>query len=237
MNLKIITTFVIILITSSTIFSQYNSGSKKKRKSNGGKPTRHSVIKSDFKLPTPLGDKIFKGILNGVMDLDLSYNYRLLNDVAFGSGLKYGFWDIDVNAFPSNKVNGSHKILTPFVSISKVFPQNRQVFIETEIKVGYNNFNTTSQYDGVGYTYKTTGISFEPKFALYLQTQSELLSIGFTVNYNYMTSGFSEKNLNKEKLPNFKAGSGKDYSNYFSVGFGFYTFLPTKEDIAAAKDH
>ncbi|MCT4580421.1 MAG: hypothetical protein N4A35_03310 [Flavobacteriales bacterium] len=237
MKFKTLTFFILTFLVGPVVYGQYTSGSKKKKKTHGGKSAHHSVIKADFKLPTPTGDKMFRGILDGMIDLDFSYNYRLLNDFAFGAGMKYGFWDIDVNSFPSDKVNGSHKIINPFVSVSRVFQQNRQLFIEAEVKVGYNNFNTTSEYNGVGYTYKTTGVNFEPKVGVYLQTQSDLLSIGLTVNYNYMTAGFSEKNLGVAKLPGFAAGTGGDTSQYFSIGFGFYTFLPNKDDIAASKEH
>lgn len=238
MNFKIITLFLLVLLVSPVVFGQYTSGSGKKKKSNGGGPTpHHSVIKADFKLPTPVGNKVFKGVLNGVTDLDFSYNYRLVNDLAFGLGMKYGFWDIDVNAFPSDKVNGSHKIINPFVSVSKVFRQNEMFFIETELKVGYNTFTTNSSYNAVGFQYKQNGINFEPKIGLYLQTPSELLSFGLTFNYNYINAGFSEKNLGVDKIPGFAAGAGADKSHYFSVGFGFYTFLPNKEDIAAAREN
>lgn len=237
MKIKILTTFILALLVGPIVYGQYTSGSKKKKKTNRGKTPHHSVIKADFKLPTPIGDKVFRSFLNGVTDLDFSYNYRLLNDFAFGAGMKYGFWDIDVNAFSSAKVNGSHKVINPFVSVSKVFQQNKQLFIEAEFKVGYDSFNTTSSYNGVGYTYKSSGFNLEPKVGFYLQTKSDLLSIGLTINYNYMTEGFSDKNLNRDKLPGFSAGSGGNASQYFSIGFGFYTYLPNKDDIAASKDH
>ncbi len=237
MKIKTLTIFILTFLVGSVAYGQYTSGSKKKKKTHGGKTPHHSVIKADFKLPTPTGDKMFRTFLNGVTDLDFSYNYRLLNDFAFGAGMKYGFWDVDVNAFPSDKVNGTHKIINPFVSVSKVFQQNRQLFFEVELKAGYNTFNTTSEYNGVGYTYKASGINFEPKFGVYLQTQSDLLSIGMTLNYNYMNASFSENNLGVNKLPGFSAGSGGNPTQYFSVGFGFYTFLPNKDDIAAAKEH
>lgn len=237
MNFKTLTIFMLILLIGPMTYGQYTSGSKKKKKTHGGKEPHHSVIKADFKLPTPTGDKMFRGILNGVMDLDLSYNYRLTNDFTFGLGMKYGFWDIDVNSFPSDKVNGSHKIINPFISVSKIFQQNSQFFIETEFKVGYNNITTASSYNTVGFEYKQTGINLEPKIGFYLQTPNDLLAFGFTVNYNYIGAGFSGDNLGVNKLPGFAAGSGGNSSQYFSVGFGFYTFLPNKDDIAAAKDH
>lgn len=236
MNFKVLTIIIVFLLVGTTAIAQYTSGSKKKKRSNGGKELRHSVIKADFKLPTPIANKAFRSILNGVTDMDLSYNYRLANNFAFGAGCKYGFWDIDVNSFPSNKVTGKMKIINPFVSVSKVFQQNRQFFIETEFKVGYNTMSTTGSFNSNSFNYNQTGINLEPKVGFYLQTPSELLSFGLTVNYNYIGAGFSEKNLEVNKVPGIEAGTSSNNSQYFSVGFGFYTFLPNKDDMAAAKE-
>lgn len=237
MNFKTVITFILFIIIGTSVFAQYTSGSKKnKRNNNGGKMPHHSVIKGDFKLPTPIANRAFRGILNGIADMDLSYNYRLLNNLAFGAGFKYGFWDIDVNSFPSDKVTGKMSILNPFGSVSYVMQQNRQFFIEAGIKVGYNLMNTSGTYNVNSFDFDQTGINFEPKIGLYLQTPSELLSFGLTVNYNYIGAGFSERNLEVDKIPGIDAGVSKGSSQYFSVGFGFYTFLPNKDDMQAAKE-
>jgi hypothetical protein len=236
MKFKVLTIFILLMIIGTASFGQYTSGSKKSKRNNGGKQPHHSVIKGDFKLPTPISNKAFRGVLNGVTDMDLSYNYRLTSDFAFGVGFKYGFWDIDVNSFPSDKVTGKMTVLNPFISVSKIFKQNRQFFIETELKFGYNSMNTIGTYNVNTFDYNQTGINFEPKIGLYLQTPSELLAFGLTINYNYIGAGFSEQNLEVDKIPGIDAGTNNGNSQYFSVGFGFYTFLPNKDDMAAAKE-
>lgn len=238
MNFKSLIVFIFLIMFSTTLLAQYTSGGgkKKRRSGGGGKEPHHSVIKGDFKLPTPIANKAFRGFLNGVTDIDLSYNYRLVNNLSFGAGFKYGFWDIDVNAFPSDKVTGKMKILNPFGSISYVMQQNRQFFIEAGFKVGYNLMNTSGTYNANSFNFDQTGINFEPKVGFYLQTPSELLAFGLTVNYNYIGAGFSENNLEVDKIPGITAGSSNGNSQYFSIGFGFYTFLPNKDDRDAAKE-
>ena len=231
MKLKVILFIAIATLINQTTFAQYNSGNKKKG-GNGAREPHHSVIKGDFKLPTTLGNEAFRKVINGIMDSDLEYNYRLTNNLRFGIGAKYSLWDIDVNAFPSTKVNGKIQNVNPFISVGMVFPQDQQFYIETEMKFGYNLMETSSN---IYNSYKQTAINFEPKVGFYLQT-TDLLAFGLTVNYNYIATNFSPANLNLNSFPTVSAGGSDGNMQYFSIGFGFYTFIPNADD-KAAREH
>jgi len=237
MKFKSIVFLVLILLVSQVSYSQYNSGEKKKNSGHGAREPHHSVIKGGFKLPTALGNKAFRKIMKGVADADFSYNYRLSNNLAFGAGFKYGIWDIDVNQF-SGDVHGKMEILNPFVSFSKVFEEDKQFYIETELKVGYNMITTRSN---LGADFNQTGINFEPKVGFYLKA-TDMLAFGLNINYNYIGANFSRENMdlsviNLETYPGIVASEEKGATQYFSVGFGFYAFIPNKDDRAVAKDH
>lgn len=237
MKLKAIVFLVLTMLISQVSYSQYNSGTKKKNSGHGAREPHHSVIKGGFKLPTALGNKAFRRIMQGVTDSDFSYNYRLSNDFAFGAGFKYGLWDIDVNQF-SGDVHGKMSVLNPFVSFSKVFEEDKQFYVETELKVGYNMITTRSN---LGNPYKQAGINFEPKVGFYLKA-TDMLAFGLNINYNYIGTNFSSKNMDLslialDKYPGVNTSEEQGATQYFSVGFGFYAFIPNKDDRAAAKDH
>ncbi len=237
MKLKSILFIAIITLISQASYGQYNSGTKKKNSGHGAREPHHSVIKGGFKLPTPIGNKAFRRIMNGVTDSDFSYNYRLSSNFTFGAGIKYGLWDIDVNQF-SGDAHGKMEILNPFVSFSKVFEEDKQFYVETEFKVGYNMITTKSN---LGAPYKQTGLNFEPKVGFYLKA-SDMLAFGLNINYNYIQTNFSRNNMDLSLIaidhyPGVNASEEKGATQYFSVGFGFYAFIPNKDDRAAAKDH
>jgi len=237
MKLKSILFLVLTTLISQVSYSQYNSGTKKKNSGHGAREPHHSVIKGGFKLPTAIGNKAFRRIMKGVTDSDFSYNYRLSSNFAFGAGFKYGLWDIDVNQF-SGDVHGKMEILNPFISVSKVFEEDKQFYVETEFKFGYNMITTRSN---LGDDYKQTGLNFEPKVGFYLKA-TDMLAFGLNVNYNYIGANFSKANMdlsqiNLDNLPGIKASEETGATQYFSIGFGFYAFIPNKDDRAAARDH
>ncbi len=232
MKLKFVVILLLLFTGSQAVFGQYTQGSGKKKKTRGGQEPHHSVIKGDFKLPTGLSSKAFRKIMDGKVDLDFAYNYRLHNDVFFGAGIKYGFWDIDVNAFGSAQVHGNLKIVNPFIAVGKVFQQDRQFFIETEFKAGYNAFKTETFFNDAHTIYKQSGFNFEPKVVFYLAA-TDMLAFGLSINYNVIGVNFSSVDLGKESYSAIPTGGGA--TQYFSIGFGFYTFVPNAQDRENAK--
>jgi hypothetical protein len=190
----------------------------------GGSPTSHS-IKIDFKLPTALRNKPFQSYMSGLLDTDLSYQYLLAGGkFSIGLGAKYSHWEVISTQFRSIIVNGQLTAYTPFLISSFKREVSERVFLELEAKIGYTTLITRSNRTSVAYF--QNGVSFEPKFGVYLRA-SELTAVGLTINYVNTGANFLPSNLSIDYFPGFiESDFNKNYQ-YFSIGLGAHLIIPS----------
>ena len=188
-----------------------------------GKPTSHG-IKADFKLPTGTSNKSFKGVLSGLADMDIAYQFLPVEKkLFFNLGFKYSYWNIESTIFSGNTVTGKLEFLQPFIGIGWRHSFSENVFLESEIKGGYSFINTVSSSNPSGY--KQEGLGIEPKLGLYYKA-NDIVSIGLSFNYNIVNAKFTPDNINQTNFPGLGPEASQGIYQYFSVGFGIYTVIP-----------
>lgn len=187
-------------------------------------PGKHSVVMFDFKLPKSLANKSFKGLMSGLVNLDVCYQYNLENGLGFGAGFKYSYFELEGTAF-QGVVTGQLEGYNPFFKLSKRKILNEKTYLEFSVNGGYNFLNTKSNQclD----VFKQSGGNIMPQIGYYM-VSSEFLSFGIVVSYNYLWSGFSPANICMTSFPGFDPSSSIGDTQVFAVGFGFSTYLPSK---------
>jgi hypothetical protein len=188
-----------------------------------GKPSPH-VLKIDFKLPTPFGNKSFKGVMSGLADIDFAYQFQFQKTGLFiNAGLKYSYWNLESTVFSGNVVTGKLEILQPFVGLGYRHEFSDKVFLESQLKGGYAFINSSSNtLNGV---YHQEALAIEPKFGLFYRS-SDFTAVGLTINYNIITTNFTPDNIGQPNFPGMTPEASDGNYHYFSVGFGIYGTIP-----------
>jgi hypothetical protein len=187
-------------------------------------PGKHSVIMANFKLPKTLGNKSFKGLMSGLANIDLVYQYNLANGIGFGTGFTYSYYELNGSAFQGTVI-GQMEGYNPFLKIAKRKEITENSYVELSVSGGYNVLNTSgNQCSDV---FKQEAFNLTPQLGFYM-VSSEFLSFGIVVSYNYFAAEFSPANICMTSFPGIDPGHSIGNSHVFSVGFGFSTYLPTK---------
>ena len=187
-------------------------------------PGEHAVIMSNFKLPKTLGNNSFKGLMSGLANIDLIYQYNLANGIGFGLGFSYSYYELNGSAFQGSVV-GQMEGYNPFLKISKRKEMNENSYVELSVSGGYNMLNTSgNQCSGI---FKQEAFNVAPQLGFYM-VSSEFLSFGIVVSYNYFDAEFSPANICMTSFPGIDPANSIGNSHVFSIGFGFSTYLPTK---------
>jgi hypothetical protein len=187
-------------------------------------PGEHAVIMANFKLPKTLGNKSFKGLMSGLANIDLIYQYNLANGIGVGAGFSYSYYELNGSIFQGSVV-GQMEGYNPFLKIAKRKEMNENSYVELSVSGGYNVLNTSgNQCSDV---FKQEAFNLTPQLGFYLLS-SEFLSFGIVVSYNYFDAEFSPANICMSSFPGIDPANSIGNSHVFSVGFGFSTYLPTK---------
>ena len=81
---------------------------------------------ANFKLPKTLGNKSFKGLMSGLANIDLIYQYNLANGIGFGTGFSYSYYELNGSVFQGS-VLGQMEAYNPFLKISQRKEMNENI--------------------------------------------------------------------------------------------------------------
>ena len=209
-----------ILILIGIISLSYDSYAQPK-----GKP-KHSVIMMDFKLPSPVRNKSFRGVMNGLANVDFVYQYNLPSELGFGAGFMYSYYQVNGNVFQYSMV-GKMEGLNPFVKLAKRSELNENMYVEYSLRTGYNIIYSSSNQMHNKYIQKA--INVQPGIGFYMKS-SDLLSFGLVISYNIIGNQFTPANLGVPYFPGVSNDYNQGVSQIFAIGFGFSTYLPDRSD-------
>ena len=188
-------------------------------------PGKHAVIMSNFKLPKTLGNKSFKGLMSGLANVDLVYQYNLANGIGFGVGFSYSYYELNGTIF-QGAVVGQMEGYSPFLKISKRKEVTENSYFELSASGGYIMLVTSGNQCSVAF--KQEAFNVTPQLGFYM-ISSEFLSFGIIASYNYFDAEFSPANICMTSFPGIAPANSIGNSHVFSVGFGFSTYLPSKK--------
>jgi len=188
---------------------------------------KHS-FSADLGLPNAIGNKPFRRIMQGLLNVGVSYQFALPNSLAFGAGIRYSYFNVNQFRVKDSIHGGLHSI-GAYVKIGREKFHTERFGTDMGVKIGYtyNMFSTDFNRKNGKNPQITTGLYLEPTIGLVL-TADEQTSYRLNIGYAIHGFGFNPKtNLGSTQNEGYDPAEFKKITNYFIIGFGFtYYFKP-----------
>lgn len=187
-----------------------------------------SSIQFNFKLPTPTFNRAFRGLVNGVSDVNIHAQMPLFkSNVVLGGGFKHSFMQFD-DLKSDITTNGKFNFFKGYAKVSYQKFVNERFFYDMGIKAGYGFANISSDLcrdsSGVSSTHLDAGLFLEPSVGLYMISEDNL-SFGLVLGYTYLQDDFDPAHLCIADVNLIDAGDNVGAYQWFSVGFGASVFI------------
>lgn len=188
------------------------------------------MLEGDFKIPTPLANKAFRKIGNGIADANLSFQYPITRGILLGAGFKYGYYQF-VDFLTNNSFSNSGKLFSysPYGRISFLKFSTPRLFFQFNAKAGYsmmffNSYTCTNAGEGA---HQQNTFFIEPQVSAHIFVDESLSFYLGVANY----IGFNDFNpslMCLETFNGFQASDSAGNYNMLGIGFGFTYFFNKK---------
>jgi hypothetical protein len=197
-----------------------------------GQQVKHPAkgsIKSDFKIPNGLGNRVFRDHIDGLADMNLSYQRSIADFFTYGVGFQYSILRVD--RFFSG-FDGMAYFATPYLRLGLEKFENDILHWEITIKAGATDSRFNSEYCRAipdASPHQATAFTLIPQVGLSLLAD-ENLSFGVYLSYQFIFDEFHESFICADAT-----GYGYEARDYnrpyqiFSVGLGFTYYLAKRE--------
>lgn len=189
--------------------------------------TPKSSFNVELGLPSSMGNKAFRTIMQGLVNVGTYYQRALPNSLAFGIGARYTFFEVNQFKTPEALDGGMHSV-GGFVKISREKFHSDRFATDMGVKVGYTyNFISTDLNKKLGQNPQRNEATYiEPCIGLILAAD-EFTSYRLHIGYAFQGFGFSPARLGTLMDGGYDASTFGKPTNYLVVGFGFtYYFKP-----------
>ena len=182
----------------------------------------------DFRLPTPIANRSFRGLINGIADLNLSSQFTIVNNVTLGGQFKFAYYKVNDLKTPE-VTDGKMQFMTLKLKLGYEKFMTERAYYDLSIKAGYGIVNIHSKsceaaLDGTGRSVDQ-GFTFEPAFGLYLISDDNL-SFGLIVSYTWLGDDFNALDLCLNSTSNVILDSDNVGAyQAISVGFGAAVYI------------
>jgi hypothetical protein len=178
----------------------------------------------DLCLPEAIGNKSFKGLMQGLVYSSLYYQYRLKNTLAFGVGVHYSLANVNVIKAPNGVTGGMHSV-GPFIKISQEKFHSDRFATDFGIKAGYSyNFMNTNLNVELGNTTPVGSVNLTPMLGFIL-TADAANSYRFNIGYQILGFGFSPSRLGLNTNAGFDPDNFSVVTQSLIVGFGYTKYF------------
>ena len=191
-------------------------------------PTKSS-IRADFKIPNVYGNKVFNSYMEGLADMNVSYQRSIGDIFVYGLGFQYTI--IRTDRFYTD-ASGFANFASPYLRVGLEKFENDMVHWEVTLKGGYvfKQFNSDFiEVDPDLSAYQGEAFSLTPQVGLSL-IADDYLTFGLFLSYQFIFAEFSETYIGEDAT-----GIGftdQDYNRpyqIFAVGLGFTYYLGGKK--------
>ena len=177
-----------------------------------------------FKLPKTIQNTIFRKTIYGVGDLDAQFNYKIIPNLEFSLGYKYGYYDVNSVAFQSN-IDGQFETHLPFIKLSYINDVSDRIFIDFGVRSGYN-FSATKTTN-CSTSFLQNAFRVEPELGVYMLS-TDLLSFGLVISYNLWFAEFTPQHFCMNSISGMNASESVGIYQTFCAGFSFKTYFPQR---------
>lgn len=186
-------------------------------------------IKMDFKLPIPLANKSFVRVVNGISDINLSFQFPVWRNITLGVGAKHTLYQINEFNLPET-TEGNVQFTSGFLKLGYEKFLTTNVYVEGSVKGGYTymDFKSKTCFLETGNWHQTDkSILLEPNVGLYMISRDNL-AFGLIVSYTMIMDNFRPERLCLDRFTGHSEAFSQGIYGTFNVGFGFSVFLNKK---------
>jgi hypothetical protein len=178
----------------------------------------------DLCLPEAIGNRSFKGLMQGLVYSSLYYQYRLKNTLAFGAGVHYSLANVNVIKAPNGVTGGMHTV-GPFLKLSQEKFHSDRFATDFGVKAGYSfNFMNTNLNEELGNNAPIGSFNFTPMVGFIL-TADAASSYRFNIGYQVLGFGFSPSRLGLNTNAGFDPANFSMVTQSLIVGFGYTKYF------------
>ena len=176
-------------------------------------------------LPVNLTNKVFKGIMQGLVNGSLLYNYTFKNALSVGAGVNYTYFDVNRFKVAEPLFGGIH---SPAVFLKAGHERFHTSNFGTDISVKFGaaqhaistNLNREKGIDPL----LITSSYIEPIFSL-IMLSDEKTAFKFNFSYAIYGFGFQPNQLGLKTNNGYDPKDFSDNSTYISFGFSYVHYF------------
>jgi hypothetical protein len=182
-------------------------------------------FKMDFKLPNTMSNRAFDQVVDGISDVNISYQFPLYKNLTLGFGMKHAFYKIDDLAI-TELTNGKANTFAPFARLTYEKWVSERIFFDVGVNGGYSFMFYESET--CESPHKISAPHIEPHAGIYMMS-NENLGFGIIVAYNFILADFTPEYLCLDDFSGFSEADTKGISQTLSFGFGFTSIIGGKK--------
>ncbi len=171
----------------------------------------------DFALPFGTANKPFNTIMQGFLRFSGSYNFSLKNNLYFGIGGNYTYFQI--NRFKiTPQITGGMHLANGFLKLGYEKYYSERIGIEFGLKEGLSQQIFHS--DSLEKSIKSYSNLLEPYFSFCL-TANEKTAYKWTLAYTFLGFGFNPNQIGDYVNGDFETSEFRRITQFFSFGFSY----------------
>ena len=181
-------------------------------------------------LPNSMTNGAFQDNLQGLVNVTPFYQYALKNGLAFGLGVRYGYFTVNEFRVPQPVSGGLH-MASAFIKTGWEKFHTERFGTDLSIKVGYTqNYFLTDRNDTLGINPQQVNTWYVEPTVGFILTADEVTSYRLFLGYGFQGFDYHPDQLGLTAVGGYTPEELDKMSTYLLVGFGFtYYFRPKSE--------
>lgn len=181
-------------------------------------------------LPNSMTNEAFQDNLQGLVNVAPFYQYALKNGIAFGLGVRYGYYTVNEFRVPQPVSGGLH-MASAFIKTGWEKFHNERFGTDLSVKVGYTqNYFLTDRNDTLGINPQQVDTWYIEPTVGFILTADEVTSYRLFLGYGFQGFKYHPSQLGLTAVGGYTPKELNKTTSYLLVGFGFtYYFRPKSE--------
>lgn len=193
-------------------------------KAQGNSTKAPFYVEGSFQLPSPLANRSFRTLMDGVSDVNLSFHVPIYKKLHTGIVLNHSFISFNDVAIPE-KTNGRLQMMGVLLNLGVHLPTSERFSIDFSVNTGYEFLLYGSET--CSNTQVQQGLIIKPTIGAYIKS-SDYLSFGLVLSYTYVNDDFGPERFCLTEFSGYQSSDYQGANQLFGVGFGFRAEIPRR---------
>jgi uncharacterized membrane protein YphA (DoxX/SURF4 family) len=184
----------------------------------------------EVSLPNSMKNEAFQDHLQGLVNVAPFYQYALKNGIAFGVGVRYGYYTVNEFRVPQPVTGGMH-MASAFIKAGWEKFHTERFATDLSVKIGYTqNYFLTDRNDTLGVNPQQVNAWYIEPTVGFILTADEVTSYRLFFGYGLQSFRYESSMLGLSTTGGYTDKELAKNTSYLLVGFGFtYYFRPKSE--------